>query len=131
MRYRSILIPLGHAADLQQRVQIAAYLAARDNAGVIGLATTGVSNVMSDQLPLLTEGAALQRLAQLAQQYGIAHTQQVQVDDAATSAPSCHGNAADLIILGRSEIHGGEALSAGCIASGALMVQAHLVRETA
>lgn len=47
---------------------------------------------------------SLARFATLAQQYGIASFQQLHVDDDAASALSSHGNAADLIILGKNEL---------------------------
>lgn len=130
MHYRSILIHVTNDADLERRIALAAKLAAREHLTVIGLAITGISRFMSrvQEISDSTEKqesphppasseelrrrqhlridmtAALERFSLLAQRYGIASIQQLQIDDDAASALSAHGNAADLIILGRSEL---------------------------
>jgi len=130
MNYRSILIYVSDAADLEQRIKLAAHLASRARTTVIGLAITGISRFMSRLLSLsgetIVEDApasahtpeqegqreklrldmteALERFTMLARANGIATIQQLQVDDDAASALSHYGNAADLIILGKSEL---------------------------
>src|SRR5450830_1600380 len=130
MGYRSVLVYVSNAADLEQRVQIAARLTESERTTVIGLAITGISRFMSGLLNVIgdtnTEGlagpgllseeqkrratrqlqmtAALEKFSALAQAYGISSVQQLQVDDDAASALSQYGNAADLIILGKSEL---------------------------
>ncbi|MFL9879984.1 universal stress protein [Herbaspirillum rhizosphaerae] len=130
MNYRSILIYVSDAADLERRVKLAAHLASHARTTVIGLAITGISRFMSRLLSLSGETIvedvpasahlpeqygqreklrlemteALERFTLLARANGIATIQQLQVDDDAASALSHYGNAADLIILGKSEL---------------------------
>ncbi|WP_034298795.1 universal stress protein [Herbaspirillum sp. RV1423] len=125
MPYRSILVHVSSSHDLEQRVKVAARLASRDHATVIGLAVTGISRFLSG-LPgepgsaLLSptppaDGGhhdklrqemtmALERFEVLAQEYGVKTRQGLLVDDDAATALSNYGNAADLIILGRKEL---------------------------
>jgi nucleotide-binding universal stress UspA family protein len=127
MRYRSILIYVSNAIDLEHRIRLAARLTSGEPATVIGLAISGVSRFMSQILPatsgsckdvLPSEGqerrekkhldmaASLERFEVLAQECGIVRTQTLYVDDDAATALSNYGNAADLIILGKGELHG-------------------------
>ncbi|MCW5299196.1 universal stress protein [Herbaspirillum lusitanum] len=133
MRYRSILIYVSNAIDLEGRIRLAARLASGQSVTVIGLAISGLSRFMSQVLPAVTGSAgevlpdaaplpaeeqerrekkhldmtiSLERFKVLAQEFGIARIQTLRVDDDAAAALSNHGNAADLIVLGKSELHG-------------------------
>ena len=132
MRYRSILIYVSNALDLERRVRLAACLASNEAVTVTGLAVSGVSRFMSQVLPAVRGSpaesvpgslfpseeqerrdrqhlgmtAALERFEVLAQECGIVRTQTLHVDNDAATALSNYGNAADLIILGKSELHG-------------------------
>ena len=133
MRYRSILIYVSNAIDLERRIRLAARLASGQPVTVIGLAISGLSRFMSQVLPAVTGSAgevlpdaaplpaeeqerrekkhldmtiSLERFKVLAQEFGIARIQTLRVDDDAAAALSNHGNAADLIVLGKSELHG-------------------------
>ncbi|MFJ9531493.1 universal stress protein [Herbaspirillum sp. NPDC101396] len=132
MRYRSILIYVSNAIDLERRVRLAARLSSGEPVTVIGLAISGMSRFMSQVLPAVTGSAgetlpgtmlpaeeqerrekkhldmtaSLERFEVLAQEFGIARIQTLRVDDDAAAALSNYGNTADLIILGKSELHG-------------------------
>jgi len=131
MRYRSILIYVSNAIDLERRVRLAARLSSGEPVTVIGLAISGMSRFMSQVLPAVTGSAgetlpgtmlpaeeqerrekkhldmtaSLERFEVLAQEFGIARIQTLRVDDDAAAALSNYGNTADLIILGKSELH--------------------------
>jgi len=132
MHYRSILIHVSNAIDLERRVRLAARLAWNEPVTVIGLAISGMSKFMSQVLPVVTDNAmeelpgsavtseeqkrrdrqhldmtaALERFEVLAQECGIARVQTLRVDDDAATALSNYGNSADLIILGKNELQG-------------------------
>jgi nucleotide-binding universal stress UspA family protein len=133
MRYRSILIYVSNAIDLERRVRLAARLASAEPVTVVGLAISGLSRFMAHVLPAATGSAgevlpgaaplpteeqerrakkhldmtaSLERFEILAQEFGITRIQTLRVDDDAAAALSNYGNTADLIILGKSELHG-------------------------
>src|SRR5450830_1485432 len=106
MNYRSILIYVSDATDLEQRIKLASRLASHARTTVIGLAITGISRFMSRLVSLSGEAIvedaptsahlpehqghreklrlemteALERFTMLARANGIATIQQLQVD---------------------------------------------------
>ena len=109
MAYKMILVHVDQAQDLEQRVQLAAQLAASANedtpAQVIGLAVTGVSPFLSALTSPLTKrmqaGRSLAQFNVYARQYGIDHVDSVLLDGDAATAIAEQGKQADLIILGK------------------------------
>lgn len=125
MSYKTIVLHLEESDGLERRIRLAAALALREQAHLIGVALTGISRYLyqdqvADQddphlalhLNMLRTQArrALAGFAPLMEQLGVHSHEQLVVDDEAASGLSQAGRCADLLIMGQSQAQRGKAL---------------------
>ena len=118
MSYKTILVHVDHSRHTPQRIRVAAEIALRDNAHLVGLAMTGVSRYLLDsdtvdqQEPvLLTHISALKKQAeqalekyeQLVRQMGVLSWEKRLVDDEPAGGVSLEARYADLVVLGQTD----------------------------
>ena len=118
MSYKTILVHVDHSRHTPQRIRVAAEIALRDNAHLVGLAMTGVSRYLLDsdtvdqQEPvLLTHISALKKQAEqalekyeeLVRQMGVLSWEKRLVDDEPVGGVSLEARYADLVVLGQTD----------------------------
>lgn len=118
MSYKTILVHVDHSRHAPQRIRVAAEIALRDNAHLVGLAMTGVSRYLLDsdtvdqQEPvLLTHISALKKQAEqalekyeeLVRQMGVLSWEKRLVDDEPAGGVSLEARYADLVVLGQTD----------------------------
>lgn len=118
MSYKTILVHVDHSRHAPQRIRVAAEIALRDNAHLVGLAMTGVSRYLLDsdtvdqQEPvLLTHISALKKQAEqalekyeeLVRQMGVLSWERRLVDDEPAGGVSLEARYADLVVLGQTD----------------------------
>jgi nucleotide-binding universal stress UspA family protein len=121
MFYRTLLVHVDESRHLEKRVEVAAKLAVRDNAHLIGVAATGISHLLQHTAAashdsgdsaangdagmgaLRSTKAALQKFETLARAIGATSCEQRLIDDDAAVAVSRQSLYADLIVLGQSD----------------------------
>jgi nucleotide-binding universal stress UspA family protein len=118
MSYKTILVHVDHSRHTPQRIRVAAEIALRDNAHLVGLAMTGVSRYLLDsdtvdqQEPvLLTHISALKKQAEqalekyeeLVRQMGVLSWEKRLVDDEPAGGVSLEARYADLVVLGQTD----------------------------
>ena len=118
MSYKTILVHVDHSRHAPQRIRVAAEIALRDNAHLVGLAMTGVSRYLLDsdtvdhQEPVLLTHIsalkkqaeqALERYEELVQQMGVLSWEKRLVDDEPAGGVSLEARYADLVVLGQTD----------------------------
>jgi nucleotide-binding universal stress UspA family protein len=118
MSYKTILVHVDHSRHAPQRIRVAAEIALRDNAHLVGLAMTGVSRYLLDsdtvdqQEPVLLTHIsalkkqaeqALERYEELVRQMGVLSWERRLVDDEPAGGVSLEARYADLVVLGQTD----------------------------
>jgi nucleotide-binding universal stress UspA family protein len=118
MSYKTILAPVEDSKNLDPLVQIAAHLAAAENAHLIGVALTGVSRFIHETLsaphddpnfePYLRAlrqraDAALTRFENLAHKCGVTSFERRLVDDEIAGGVSLLARCCDLVVLAQPD----------------------------
>jgi nucleotide-binding universal stress UspA family protein len=122
MFYRTLLVHVDESRHLEKRVEVAAKLAVRENAHLIGVAATGSSHLVQHTAAASHDSgdsaansdavmgalrrsaeAALKKFETLARAIGATSCEQRLIDDDAAVAVSRQSLYADLIVLGQSD----------------------------
>lgn len=122
MFYETILVHVDESKHLDKRVEVAAKIAAHENAHLIGVAATGISQALHRPVVSGPDGenmapykdeytgtlrrratAALDKFEMLARGVGATSCEKRLIDDDTAAAVSGQGIYADLIVLGQSE----------------------------
>jgi nucleotide-binding universal stress UspA family protein len=122
MSYKTILVHVDESKHLDKRVEVAARIAAHENAHLVGVAATGISQALhrppvsgpdgDNMAPYNDEytealrqraTAALEKFDTLACRVGVSSHEKRLIDDEAAAAVSGQGLYADLIVLGQSD----------------------------
>lgn len=131
MSYRTILVHLDLSPSAPERIRLAAELALREQAHLVGLATCGIPRFLYTGDPFDASGAALAECIALSEQraaQAVASFRQVTAAAGLASAESrtaqqdeyaslcLHARYADLVVLGQSGPAGGEDQLLGTLA---------------
>ena len=118
MAYKTILVHVDESKHTRMRVEIAAGLASREGAHLIGVAVSGADNLSrrAATKDLLAEGTGLPALpsrvsaevalgefARIARRIGVSSIEKRLIDDAAVNAVSLASWFADLVIVGQTD----------------------------
>ena len=118
MSYKTILVHVDHSAHTPERIRIAAEIALRDNAHLLGLAMTGVSRYLLDgdtadqqERVLQTHigylrkqaGQAQEKYEELVRQMGVLSWEGRLVDDEPAGGVSLEARYADLVVVGQTD----------------------------
>jgi len=120
MSYKIILVHVDNSEHLDKRVEVAAKIALRENAHLIGVAVTGISRFLHRPAPSGQDGgtmapykadyletlrqrsnAALEKFETLVRGIGVTSYEKRLIDDEAAAAVSTLGLNVDLIVLGQ------------------------------
>lgn len=118
MSYRTILVHVDQSSHVGQRIEVAAAIAAAENAHLIGVALTGVSrfaypagganaqdvNLAAHLAYLRARGrAALAEFEAVARRVGVQSVETRLVDDDAAAGVTLQARYADLVVLGQTD----------------------------
>lgn len=119
MSYKTILVHVDETARSAKRIEIAAQIAAREDAHLIGVAMTGISRFiyqnarfedcdpnLSLHLDFLRERAhkALQAFEPTVRALGVNSVEQLVVDDEAGAGLCLHARYCDLVVIGQTDL---------------------------
>ena len=117
MSYKTIVVHVDGARNVDKRIEAAAYMAVAENAHLIGVAATGVSQFLQETVsmnrndpaiaPLLDTlrkraSAPLETFDKIVRQVGVPSFENRLIDDEVNSGISLQGAYSDLIVLGQS-----------------------------
>lgn len=119
MSYQTIMVYVDQSKSAEARIRLAATLALRDNAHLIGIAATGVSSqifntgsefltgsTLTEYLDRLRERAAqeLKMFEKVVNEIGVISHEQRMIDDEPSGGVSLQGRFSDLIVLGQTDL---------------------------
>ena len=119
MSYKTILVHVDETARSAKRIEIAAQIAAREDAHLVGVAMTGISRFiyqnarfedcdpnLSLHLDFLRERAhkALQAFEPTVRALGVNSVEQLVVDDEAGAGLCLHARYCDLVVIGQTDL---------------------------
>jgi nucleotide-binding universal stress UspA family protein len=117
MSYKTIVVHVDGARNVDKRIEAAAYMAVAENAHLIGVAATGVSRFLQETVsmnrndpaiaPLLDTlrkraSAPLETFDKIVRQVGVQSFENRLIDDDVNGGISLQGAYSDLIVLGQS-----------------------------
>jgi nucleotide-binding universal stress UspA family protein len=118
MSYKTIVVHVDASRNVDKRIEAAAYIAVAENAHVIGVAATGVSQFLQETVsmnrndpaiaPLLETlrkraSVPLETFDKIARQVGVLSFENRLIDDDARGGISLQGAYSDLLVLGQSD----------------------------
>ncbi|SDY56828.1 Nucleotide-binding universal stress protein, UspA family [Collimonas sp. OK242] len=118
MSYRTIAVHVDESRNVDKRIETAAQIAVAENAHLIGIAITGVSQFLQETVtvnrndpamaPLLDTlrrraGTALEKFDKIARQVGVLSFENRLVDDDVGAGLGLQGAYSDLLVLGQSD----------------------------
>lgn len=119
MSYKTIVVQVDASRNADRRIKAAALIAVAENAHLIGVATTGVSQFLQETVsmnrndpaiaPLLDTlrkraSVPLETFDKIVRQVGVLSFENRLVDDDVTGGISLHGAYSDLLVLGQGDL---------------------------
>lgn len=122
MSYKAILVHVDESRHVEQRIEVAAHIAQRENAHLIGAAVTGISKITGELVTRAEDrhgeateantpegarkraGDVLDNFERIVRKLGIASFEKRLIDDEAATGIAVQGLCSDLIVLGQSDV---------------------------